>query len=133
MLAASMQLGVPSSTALLMKVQVLPPDSQNPNVRVDYAFAPEDIQFGETPDHQQKAILDLMAVAWNDKAQAALSTSNAEEVGFRKGTAQENYRTGVPGHQEFKLPSGKYMLCLGAMDRATQRIGTVWVPLVIEK
>ena len=133
MLAASMQLGVQASTALLMKVQVLPPDSQNPNVRVDYAFAPEDIQFGETPDHQQRAILDLMAVAWNDKAQAALSTSNAEEVGFQKGTAQENYRTGVPGRQEFKLPPGKYMLCLGAMDRATQRIGTVWVPLVIEK
>lgn len=131
MLAAQMQIGVPASTALLMKVQVLPPDSEHPNVRVDYAFAPDDIRFAESADHRQKATLDLMAVAWNDKGQPALSTSNVEEVAFQKGTPQQNFETGVPGRQEFKLGPGKYVLCLGAMDRATQRIGTVWVPLTI--
>jgi VWFA-related protein len=130
-LASSMQIGVPASTALLMRVQVLPPDSEHKTVRVDYAFAPGDISFGEATDHRQHATLDLLAVAWSDKAQPALSTSNTEEVAFKEGTPDDNFRAGVPGHQEFKLAPGKYMLCLGAMDRSTQKIGTVWVPLVI--
>jgi hypothetical protein len=74
-----------------------------------------------------------MAVAWNDKGQPASSVSNVEEAAFQKGSAAETFKTGVPGRQEFKLTPGKYVLCLGAMDRSTQRIGTVWVPLTIEK
>jgi len=130
-LASSMQIGVPASTALLMRVQVLPPDGEHKTVRVDYAFAPSDIIFGEANDHRKRATLDLLAVAWSDKAQPALSTSNTEEVAFKEGTPDDNFKAGVPGHQEFKLAPGKYMLCLGAMDRTTQKIGTVWVPLVV--
>ena len=58
-LASSMQIGVPASTAILMRVQVLPPDSEHNVVRVDYAFAPSDITFGETNDHRKRATLDL--------------------------------------------------------------------------
>lgn len=132
LLASSMQIGVPASTAMVMKVQVLPPDNEHKSIRVDYAFAPSDVVFTETADHRRRATLDLLAVVWNDKGQPALSTSNTEEVGFKDGTAEDNFKAGVPGHQEFTLAAGKYLLCLGAMDRATQRIGTVWVPLVIE-
>ncbi len=131
LLAGSMQLGVPPSTALLMKVQVLPPDADNQPVRVDYAFATSDLQFVPTDDHRNKATLYLMAVAYDDQGKTILSNKNTEEVAFKQGTAAEEFNHGVPGHQEFSLPPGKYILCLGAMDRTSLRIGTLWLPLVV--
>ncbi|HEX6880285.1 MAG TPA: hypothetical protein VF135_07970, partial [Terriglobales bacterium] len=132
LLAASMQLGVPPATALLMKVQVMPPDDGSKSVRVDYAFSTNDLQFVPTNDHRNKATLDLMAVAYDDQGKTVLSNKNTEEVAFKVGTAAEEFKHGVPGHQEFSLPPGKYILCLGAMDRTSLRIGTLWVPLVVE-
>ena len=132
LLASQMLIGVPASTALLMKVEVKPPEGERKTVRVEYAFAPGDLTFQDTADKKKRAVLDLMAVVWNDKGQPALSTSNTEEAAFKEGTAAETFPRGVPGRQEFTLPAGKYMMCLGAMDRATEKIGTVWVPLVIE-
>jgi hypothetical protein len=40
-------------------------------------------------------------------------------------------RTGLPGHLELDLKPGKYLLGLGVMDRASVKIGSVWVKLVV--
>jgi hypothetical protein len=40
-------------------------------------------------------------------------------------------RTGLPLHQELTLPPGTYDLRLGVLDRASQKVGTLAVHLVI--
>jgi hypothetical protein len=40
-------------------------------------------------------------------------------------------RTGLPMHQELVLMPGTYDLRVGVLDRASQRIGTINVPLVV--
>jgi peptidyl-tRNA hydrolase len=47
----------------------------------------------------------------------------------------ETYRTmlqsGIPAHQELELKPGKYRLRLGIIDRATNKVGTLDVPLTV--
>jgi hypothetical protein len=130
-LASAMQLGMPPSTSLLMRVQVLPPDSEHKNVRIDYAVASDEIRFSEAEDHSKRATLDLMTVAWNDKSILAGTTSNTMETTLKANTPADALKTGVPAHQELALERGHYILCVGVMDRASQKVGTVWVPLVV--
>lgn len=40
--------------------------------------------------------------------------------------------SGIPAHQELELKPGKYRLRLGVIDRATNKIGTLDVPLTID-
>jgi hypothetical protein len=40
-------------------------------------------------------------------------------------------KTGIPLHQELDLKPGTYMLRLGVIDRGSQRIGTVDVPVTV--
>jgi hypothetical protein len=46
-------------------------------------------------------------------------------------TYQNIFKTGFPGHLELELKPGKYVIRLGAIDRNTQKIGTVDVPLEV--
>jgi VWFA-related protein len=107
LMAAAMQLGMPQSTALLMRVQVLPPDKENKKVKIDYA------------------------VAWDDKTKLVDSISNSMETTLKPNTNPESLKTGLPGHLELSLKPGRYLLSVGVMDRTSQKIGTVWLSLTV--
>jgi VWFA-related protein len=76
LLAASLQPGLPPSTSILMRVQVLPPDASHKTVRMDYSVASDDVQIQETPDHVKHITLDFMAVAWDNQSRVAASASD---------------------------------------------------------
>jgi hypothetical protein len=50
---------------------------------------------------------------------------------LRPEAYQEVMRTGLPFHQELDLKPGSYTLRLGVLDRGSQKIGTVDVPLTV--
>jgi VWFA-related protein len=130
-LATAMQPLVPVSTMLLVKAQVLPPDSQHKAVRIDYAVDPHDIIFNDSPDQKKHAAVDFMSVARDGDFQSAGYVTDTVEADFVPEVYKQIMQTGFPAHQELELKPGTYMLRLGVIDRGSQKIGTVDLPLTI--
>jgi VWFA-related protein len=130
-LAAAMQPLVPVSTMLLIKAQVLPPDNVHKTVRIDYAVDSHDISFNDSPDQKKHAAVDFMSVARDGDFKSAGYVTDTVEADFLPEVYKQIMQTGFPAHQEFELKPGTYMLRLGVIDRGSQKIGTVDLPLTI--
>jgi hypothetical protein len=131
MLAAAMQPGLPQSTMLLVTAKVLPPDATNKALRIDYSIDLTGLDFTDTTDDRKRALLDCMAVALDGQGQIAGQIANTMDASLPPKEYQAMQQTGLPLHQELTLPPGTYDLRLGVLDRASQKIGTVDVPVVI--
>jgi VWFA-related protein len=131
-LATAMQPMVPVSTMLLVKAQVLLPDSEHKTVRIDYAVDSHDISFADTADQKKHAAVDFMSVAWGGDFKSAGFSTDTIEADFLPTVYQQIMQTGFPAHQELNLKPGTYTLRLGVIDRGSQKIGTVDVPITIK-
>ena len=129
--ATSMHPEAPTSTMVLLKVQVLPPDATHKNVRIDYAISPKDVTFVDTPEKTKHVMLDLMAVAWDKDGKAAGQDSGKIDTQIPMNVYQEVVRTFVPAHQELQVKPGTYTLRVGVVDRNSRKIGTLDVPLTV--
>jgi VWFA-related protein len=130
-LATAMQPLTPASTMLLIKAQVLPPDSEHKAVRIDYAVDSHDISFADTADQKKHAAVDFMSVARDGDFKTAGYSTDTVEADFLPAVCQQIMQTGFPAHQELDLKPGAYTLRLGVIDRGSQKIGTVDLPLTI--
>jgi VWFA-related protein len=130
-LATAMQPMTPASTMLLIKAQVLPPDSEHRAVRIDYAVDSHDISFADTADQKKHAAVDFMSVARDGDFKTAGYSTDTVEADFLPAVYQQIMQTGFPAHQELELKAGTYTLRLGVIDRGSQKIGTVDLPLTI--
>jgi VWFA-related protein len=130
-LAAAMQPGLPQSTMILVTVRVLPPDATSKAVRIDYSIDFSGINFTDLPDRRKRALLDCMAVALDEHGQVAGQVANTMDASLPPDDYQAFERSGLPLHQELVLPPGSFDLRLGVLDRSSQRIGTVDVPVMI--
>ncbi len=72
-----------------------------------------------------------MATAWDSQSKFVSSNTQSITVKVPANTPSDQLKTGVPAHQEVTLKPGSYILCIGAMDRASQRVGTVWLQIVV--
>lgn len=117
---------------LLMRVQVLPPDKTNPKVRIDYAIAPADVAFADADNGKKKIVLDFMAIAIDDKGNDAAQVANTLQGNLPPETYKTMLQSGIPAHQELELKPGNYRLRLGVIDRLTNKIGTLGIPLKVE-
>ena len=131
-LAKAMQPGVPQSTMVLVTAQVLPPDDAHRGVRISYTIDANGIEFTDTPDHRKHLLVDVMAVAFDKQGHDAGYASNLLDGTVSVAAYQAAMHSGIPAEQELIVPPGEYTLRLGVMDRASQKIGTVDVPLVVE-
>lgn len=129
--ATAMQLEAPTATAVLLKVQVLPPDASHKTVRIDYAISPHDVIFDGTPESDRHLSLDLMAVAWDKQGKDAGHSSDRIDTSVPTKVYQDVMRSYIPAHQELELKPGTYTLRLGVVDRNSRKIGTLDVPLTI--
>ena len=129
--ATAMHPEAPTSTMVLLKVQVLPPDATHKTVRIDYAIDPQDVSFVDTPDKQKHVAIDLMAVAWDKDGKSGGESSDKIDTSVSLSSYENAMRSYIPAHQELEVKPGKYTLRLGVVDRNTRRIGTVDVPLVV--
>ena len=130
-LATAMQPMSPASTMLLIKAQVLPPDGEHKTVRIDYAVNTEDISFTDVADQKKHAAVDFMSVARDADFKVAGYSTDSVEADFLPAVYKQIMQTGFPAHQELNLKPGKYTLRLGVIDRGSQKIGTVDVPITI--
>jgi len=130
-LAAAMLPGLPQSTMLLVTLRVAPPDSTSKAVRIDYSIDLGGIDFNDTANSGKRAVLDCMAVALDQHGDVAGQVANTVDATLGPHEFISFQQTGLPAHQELALPPGNYDLRVGVLDRASQRIGTVDVPLVV--
>jgi VWFA-related protein len=129
--ATAMHLEAPTSTMVLMKVQVLPPDATHKTVRIDYAISPRDVTFVDDPDQTKHVKLDLMAVAWGKNEKMGGEASDKIDTSISLKTYAEVMRTSIPAHEEVEVKPGTYTLRLGVVDRYSKKIGTLDVPLTV--
>jgi VWFA-related protein len=129
LLAAAMQPTVPESTRLIMRVLVLPPTAERKTVSIDFAVNPGDLSFENGDDQRKSTVVDFMAVALDKDLKQAALESNTVNANLRPETYQNVLKRGFPGHIDLEVKPGKYVLRLGAIDRNSEKIGTVDVPL----
>ncbi len=128
---ASMRPGVPVSTMLLLRVQVLPPDAKKNAVQIDYGVYAPDISFTESDDQSKQAKIEFVAVAWDKKNASAGSTSQTMDLALKPSTYQATLEHGIAAHLELALKPGTYKLRLGVLDYGSGKIGTLDVPISI--
>ena len=129
--ATAMQPEAPTSTMVLMKVQVLSPDAAHKTVRIDYAIDPHDVTFADSAEKARHVMLDLMAVAWDKNGKIAGESSDKIDASISPKVYDEVMRTSIPAHEELEVKPGTYTLRLGVVDRNSKRIGTLDVPLTV--
>jgi hypothetical protein len=130
-LAAAMLPGLPQSTMLLVTLRVAPPDSTSKAVRIDYSIDFGGIDFNDTANSGKRAVLDCMALALDQHGNVAGQVANTMDATLGPQEFIRFQQTGLPVHQELALPPGNYDLRVGVLDRVSQRIGTVDVPLLV--
>jgi VWFA-related protein len=131
MFEAALKPSMPDYTMLLVRVQVLPPDETHKSIRIDYAVDAHDVRFTDPGDHHEHAVLDFMAVAWDKSNQEAGHFGKTVRAALPAKSYQQVMKTGIPLHQELELKPGAYDLRLGVIDRGSQRIGTLDVPITV--
>src|SRR5579864_467599 len=129
--ATAMHPEAPTSTMVLLKVQVLPPDATHKSVRIDYAINPHDVTFLDTEENAKRVMLDLMAVAWDKDGNAKGEGSGKIDATVPLNVYEDVMRSYISAHQELDVKAGTYTLRLGVVDRTSRRIGTLDVPLTI--
>jgi len=130
-LIVAMQPGMPASTVIPLTVEVLPPDGANKKTRINYTIDIRGIDFTDTPEHRKRAVIDCIAVAFTQAGMPAGQISNAMDATLGPADYESAQRTGLVVKQELELPPGKYNLRMGVMDRGSQKIGTLDVPLTV--
>jgi len=109
----------------------VPPQAADAPVAIDMLVDPHGVLFNNSEDGHRAADLQFIAVATDSHGKPAGSFSEF----FRQPVTKEQFdsllKTGVQLHREMQLPAGSYQLRLGVMDRLTNRIGTLDVPLTI--
>ena len=130
-LILAMQPGSLPSTVILLTVEVLPPDVNRPKTRLNYSIDIHGIDFAENANHTRRAVLDCIAVAFTKAGQPIGQVSNTVDASLSPAEYDATLSKGFAVHQELDLPPGSYILRLGVMDHASQKIGTLDLPLAI--
>jgi hypothetical protein len=130
-LRGALQPGMPQSTMLFLTASVLPPDATHKNVRIQYIVNPNGVTFMDMPDQRKRILLDCIAVAYDKDGREVGHASDTLDGTIKQAAYETVMNNGIPAQQEITLPPGGYNLRLGVMDRVSQQIGTVDVPLMI--
>jgi len=130
-LIVAMQPGMPASTVIPLTVEVLPPDGTSKETRINYTIDIRGIDFTDTAEHRKRVVIDCIAVAFTEAGMPAGQISNAMDATLGPADYESAQRTGLVVKQELELPPGKYNLRMGVMDRGSQKIGTLDVPLIV--
>ena len=128
-----MQPGVPPSTVIPLTVEVLPPDGTNRKIRITYSIDIRGMDFTDANDQRKRAVIDCIAVAFTKTGAPAGQISNTMDATLPIAEYEAALRTGLTVHQELELQAGEYELRLGVMDRGSQKIGTLDVPLSVAR
>jgi len=122
---------MPPATMVFFTAQVLPPDDKHTDVRITYIVNPNSVTFEDVPDQKKHIVLDCIAIAYDKEGKEVGHASDTLDGAIPVSAYETVMAHGVPAKQDLTLKPGVYNLRLGVMDRVSQQIGTLDVPLVI--
>jgi VWFA-related protein len=153
-MSASMGRGVPTSSQILFTVKIDPesPDVVNPpdrkiqgeldpklvgkaTKRYDFSFSMpgKQITFTDTPDGKHKASVEFDIASYD--VYGKLLTKLSQTIDLPLSTARFNLLQSQPFRvtQAIDLPVGEQFVRLGILDATSDRVGTVEIPLTVQK
>jgi VWFA-related protein len=130
-LRAALQPGMPPATSMLLTASIELPDSARKDVKVNYIIDSNGVDFADVPDSKKRAQIDCMVIAFDSSGKEVAHASDTLDATLPANIYSTVLTYGLPAHQLISLPSGKYNLRIGVMDRTTQQIGTVDAPLMV--
>lgn len=128
-LAGALRPDMPDSTGLYIKAEVLPPDQEHPAVRITYLINPQQVTFTDLPDGHKHAFVDLLAVVWDDHGKDVGHAADTIDATLDAKQYQQVLRSGLQASEIVHTQPGAYRVRLGAVDRASQQVGTIDVVL----
>lgn len=121
----SLQLGVPSATAVRFQAGVVPPTTQSNKVVVNFAVDPHTLQFDHGADGTRHG--DIICVVWaykKDDEKPVMSPGGDSKADLKADVFDQMLQRYYPCKQELPLKRGTYTLRLGVLDRNSYRMGT---------
>jgi VWFA-related protein len=130
-LRGALQPGMPPATMVFFTAQVLPPDDKHKDVRITYIVNPNSVTFEDVPENKKRIVLDCIAIAYDKEGKEVGHAADSLDGSIQASAYETVMSHGIPAKQDLTLKPGVYNLRLGVMDRVSQQIGTLDVPLII--
>jgi len=130
-LRAALQPGMPPATSMMLTASLELPDATRKDVKVNYVIDSNGVDFADTPDNKKHVQLDCMVIAFDSSGKEVAHASDTLDATIPPQAYAAVQAYGLPAHQLISLPTGKYNLRIGVMDKTTRQIGTVDVPLEV--
>ena len=130
-LRTALQPGMPPATSMLLVASIELPDQARKDVKINYILDSNSVDFADVPDSKKRAQIDCMVIAFDSSGKEVAHASDTLDATVPMNAYAAIQKYGLPAHQLLSLPPGKYNLRIGVMDRTTQQIGTVDVPLEV--
>jgi VWFA-related protein len=122
--------GVPDSTMLLFAASGKYNKGKG-TLRIEYTILPQNVTFREEAKGGRHVVVDLMAIAFDESGKEAAHASNTLDGVIPEEKYQNLLKSALPAEQELSLKPGKYYLRLGVIDRVSQDVGTLQVPVEV--
>jgi hypothetical protein len=129
MLVAALRPDMPNSTSLYLKAEVLPPDSEHSEVRISCLIDPQQITFADNQNGGKHAAIDLLIVAWDKNGKDVGHSAQTVETNLNPAQYRKIMASGLQVNQVLPVSAPPHRLRLGAVDRASQLVGTIDVML----
>jgi VWFA-related protein len=142
-LLAFMDLGMPQSTQILYKtrIQPLPPGAANPPATndaaqgqhttygVDFLVDLNDLDLKLNSDGNHEGKINISLIAYDRYGKIVSRKDHIVGLNIKPDVYEVFQNTGVQLHAEIGVPKGNLWLRTGVYDQASQKVGTLEVPL----
>lgn len=124
-LVGALRPDIPNATSLYLKAEILPPDAEHPQVRVRCLIDPVQVTFSDTSTGGKHAIVDLLTVVWDKNGKDIGHTAQTLEGNLSNAEYQKILHSGLQVNEDVAVNGEAFRVRLGAVDRASQRVGTL--------
>jgi VWFA-related protein len=128
-LQGALQPGMPPATMLFFTANVKP---KSGGIEIHYSINPSNITLEDADKATKHLLLDCMAIAFDREGKEAAHASDTLDATIPSSALEATLSRGVPASEEVDLKPGVYNLRVGVQDRASERIGTLEIPITVE-
>ncbi|MGD0628697.1 MAG: VWA domain-containing protein [Terracidiphilus sp.] len=133
-----MDLGMPQSEQILLKVRIVPAAAgenepagkkDENHYKVDFSLDLKDLDLKLDSYGLHKGELNLSLIAYDRYGKVASRKENLVELNIKPDAYAVFQQTGVQMHAEIGVPKGQYWLRTGVYDQGSHKVGTMEVAL----
>jgi VWFA-related protein len=131
-LQGALQPGMPPTTILFFSVSVKPSEANRKAVQISYLINGSNVTLTDVANGGKHIVVDCMAIAFDKEGKEVAHASDTLDGTLPASAVEAQLRRGLPASQELELKPGVYNVRVGVQDRASQSIGTVSIPVVVQ-